>query len=173
MNEVDKILKDAAKITGELHLAYGYVQTPIQALSFYCQSEPSDFTRRSISLARACACTATKQWNLTANSIATIRKNSCNTALSPIDFQKHIRLQETRYILQNGGTKASQAAFDVGYESSSQFSREYARMSACRLKPTRKHFATKNEQKFKAIGLGELCKISKFHCAMQAKITAQ
>ena len=45
--------------------------------------------------------------------------------------------------------------------------------SACRLKPTRKNFATKNEQKFKAIGLGELCKISKFYCAMQAEITAQ
>lgn len=43
MNEVDKILKDAAKITGELYPAYGYVQTPMQALSFYCQSEPSDF----------------------------------------------------------------------------------------------------------------------------------
>ncbi|WP_297961223.1 hypothetical protein [uncultured Campylobacter sp.] len=40
MNEVDKILKDAAKITGELHLAYGYVQTPIQASSLYRQSGP-------------------------------------------------------------------------------------------------------------------------------------
>lgn len=46
-------------------------------------------------------------------------------------------------------------------------------MSACRLKPTRKHFATKNEQKFKVIGLGELCKISKFYGAMQAEVTAQ
>ena len=43
MGEVDKILKDAAKITGGLYLAYGYVQSPMQALSFYCQSEPSDF----------------------------------------------------------------------------------------------------------------------------------
>lgn len=38
MNEVDKILKDAAKITGELYLSYGHVQTPMQALSFYRQS---------------------------------------------------------------------------------------------------------------------------------------
>lgn len=44
MNKVDKILKDTAKITGELYLAYGYVQTPIQAFSLYRQSEPSDFT---------------------------------------------------------------------------------------------------------------------------------
>ena len=173
MNEVDKILKDAAKIADELYPTQGHAQKPIGALSFYRQRKPRTSSRRSMSLACACVCAAVKWWNLTANSIATIRKNSCNTALSPIDFQKHIRLQETRYILQNGGTKASQAAFDVGYESSSQFSREYARMSACRLKPTRKHFATKNEQKFKVIGLGKLCKISKFHCAMQAEITAQ
>ena len=32
---MDKILKDAAKIADELYLAYGYVQTPIKALSFY------------------------------------------------------------------------------------------------------------------------------------------
>ncbi|WP_297902174.1 AraC family transcriptional regulator [uncultured Campylobacter sp.] len=50
------------------------------------------------------------------------------TALSPLDFQKRIRLQEARYILQNGDATASQVAFDVGYESPSQFSREYARM---------------------------------------------
>ena len=40
MNKADKILKDAAKITGELYLAYGYVQTPIEALSFYRQKAP-------------------------------------------------------------------------------------------------------------------------------------
>ena len=43
MNEVDKILKDATKIADELYPAYGHVQTPMQALSFYCQNEPSDF----------------------------------------------------------------------------------------------------------------------------------
>ncbi|WP_298099142.1 hypothetical protein [uncultured Campylobacter sp.] len=40
MNKADKILKDAAKITGELYLAYGYVQTPIGALGFYRQRNP-------------------------------------------------------------------------------------------------------------------------------------
>ncbi len=38
MSEADKILKDAAKITGEPYPAYGYVQTPMQALSFYRQN---------------------------------------------------------------------------------------------------------------------------------------
>ena len=64
MNKVDKILKDAAKINGEPYLAHGYVQTPMQAFSLYRQSEPSDFTRRSMSPACACACAAAKWWNL-------------------------------------------------------------------------------------------------------------
>jgi len=92
MNEVDKILKDAAKIADELYPTYGHVQTPIGALSFYRQRKPRTSSRRSMSLACACACTAVKWWNLAASSISTTRKNSCNTALSPIDFQKHIRL---------------------------------------------------------------------------------
>nr|WP_314444049.1 hypothetical protein [uncultured Campylobacter sp.] len=119
MNEVDKILKDAAKITGEPYPAYGHVQTPIEALSFYCQRKPQTSSLRSTNLACACACTAVKWWNLAASGISTTRKNSCNTAPSPLDFQKRIRLQEARYILQNSDSTASQAAFDVGYESSS------------------------------------------------------
>ena len=92
MNEVDKILKDAAKIADELYLAYGHVQKPIEALSFYRQRKPQTSSRRSMSPARACVCAAAKWWNLTANSITTIRKNSCNTTPSPLDFQKRIRL---------------------------------------------------------------------------------
>lgn len=42
MNKVDKILKDAAKITGELYLAYGYVQTPIETLDSTVKAS-SDF----------------------------------------------------------------------------------------------------------------------------------
>ncbi|WP_297941589.1 hypothetical protein [uncultured Campylobacter sp.] len=40
MNEVDKILKDAAKIADELYPTYGHVQMPIGALSFYRQKSP-------------------------------------------------------------------------------------------------------------------------------------
>nr|WP_235949683.1 AraC family transcriptional regulator [Paenibacillus apii] len=50
------------------------------------------------------------------------------TAMSPLQFQKKIRLQEARRILFSGVTEAANAAFLVGYESPSQFSREYARM---------------------------------------------
>jgi AraC-like DNA-binding protein len=50
------------------------------------------------------------------------------TSLSPVQFQKQLRLIEARRLMLNEGRAANRAAFDVGYESVSQFSREYARM---------------------------------------------
>lgn len=50
------------------------------------------------------------------------------TALSPIQFQKHLRLQEARRLLLSESGDAADVAFRVGYESASQFSREYSRM---------------------------------------------
>ena len=50
------------------------------------------------------------------------------TSLSPLQFQKHLRLIEARRLLLSEGRSASSAAFDVGYESVSQFTREYGRM---------------------------------------------
>lgn len=50
------------------------------------------------------------------------------TSMSPLQFQKHLRLIEARRLVLSGGRSLSQVASDVGYESSSQFSREYARM---------------------------------------------
>ncbi len=49
------------------------------------------------------------------------------TASSPLQFQKDLRLLEARRLLRAGATTVSAAAFDVGYESATQFSREYAR----------------------------------------------
>lgn len=50
------------------------------------------------------------------------------TAMSPIQFQKQLRLQEARRLLLTMSVDAADAAFRVGYESPSQFSREYSRM---------------------------------------------
>lgn len=50
------------------------------------------------------------------------------TAMSPIQFQKQLRLQEARRLLLTESEDATDAAFRVGYESPSQFSREYSRM---------------------------------------------
>jgi AraC-like DNA-binding protein len=49
------------------------------------------------------------------------------TAMSPLQFQKQIRLLQARMLLIGGAPTASSVAFDVGYESASQFSREYSR----------------------------------------------
>lgn len=49
------------------------------------------------------------------------------TGFSPIQYQKHLRLQEARKLLLAGSHSAADAAFAVGYESPSQFSREYLR----------------------------------------------
>ncbi|GIP51050.1 AraC family transcriptional regulator [Paenibacillus vini] len=50
------------------------------------------------------------------------------TAMSPLQYQKTMRLQEARRLMLTQSLHASDAAFRVGYESPSQFSREYARM---------------------------------------------
>jgi transcriptional regulator GlxA family with amidase domain len=50
------------------------------------------------------------------------------TAMSPLQYQKQLRLQEARRLMLGEGLDAAQAAFRVGYESPSQFSREYRRL---------------------------------------------
>ncbi|MCY1277148.1 HTH-type transcriptional activator RhaS [compost metagenome] len=50
------------------------------------------------------------------------------TALSPLQYQKQLRLQEARRLMISEGLEASAASYKVGYESPSQFSREYSRL---------------------------------------------
>ena len=50
------------------------------------------------------------------------------TAMSPIQYQKRLRLLEARRLMVDGGDTAEASAFKVGYNSASQFSREYSRM---------------------------------------------
>jgi len=62
-------------------------------------------------------------------SVASLHRNFKEvTAMSPIQFQKQLRLQEARRMLLADSTDITDIAFRVGYESQSQFSREYARM---------------------------------------------
>ncbi|NJB93203.1 AraC family transcriptional regulator [Xanthomonas arboricola] len=50
------------------------------------------------------------------------------TGTSPLQYQKQLRLQEARQLMLNQNVDASNAASLVGYESASQFSREYSRL---------------------------------------------
>lgn len=50
------------------------------------------------------------------------------TRMTPLEYQKQLRLQEARRLMLVGGASAGTAGFAVGYESPSQFSREYRRL---------------------------------------------
>lgn len=50
------------------------------------------------------------------------------TMMGPLQYQKQLRLNEARKLLLSGVADASTAAYEVGYESQSQFSREYRRL---------------------------------------------
>jgi len=50
------------------------------------------------------------------------------TAMSPLQYQKHLRLHEARRLMVGLDRDAQAAGFAVGYESPSQFTREYARL---------------------------------------------
>ncbi len=49
------------------------------------------------------------------------------TAMTPLQYQKQLRLLEARRLMITGAANVEDAAFRVGYESPSQFSREYGR----------------------------------------------
>jgi AraC-like DNA-binding protein len=49
------------------------------------------------------------------------------TSTTPLQYQKELRLLEARRLLTTGGASVTTVAYEVGYESTSQFSREYAR----------------------------------------------
>lgn len=62
-------------------------------------------------------------------SVPTFHRNfKAATAMSPVQFQKQLRLQAARSLLLSEPVDIADAAFRVGYESPSQFSREYARL---------------------------------------------
>jgi AraC-like DNA-binding protein len=61
------------------------------------------------------------------------------TSMTPLQYQKQLRLLEARHLMVSGAANAESAAYQVGYESPTQFSREYARMFGA---PPRRDVAT-------------------------------
>jgi AraC-like DNA-binding protein len=49
------------------------------------------------------------------------------TSMTPVQYQKQLRLLEARRLMVSDAANVSEAAYQVGYESASQFSREYSR----------------------------------------------
>lgn len=58
------------------------------------------------------------------------RQFKAATSMTPLQYQKKLRLLEARRLLVSQAINVESAAFQVGYESPSQFSREYSRMFA-------------------------------------------
>jgi AraC-like DNA-binding protein len=56
------------------------------------------------------------------------RRFKAATVMSPLQYQKQVRLLEARKLLLSGHVEAASVAYEVGYESPSQFSREYRRL---------------------------------------------
>lgn len=56
------------------------------------------------------------------------RRFKAATVMSPLQYQKQLRLLEARKMLISGDLEAASVAYEVGYESPSQFSREYRRL---------------------------------------------
>ncbi|NER80606.1 MAG: AraC family transcriptional regulator [Leptolyngbya sp. SIO1D8] len=67
-----------------------------------------------------------EQANMSASSFH--RHFKAVTSMSPLQYQKQLRLLEARRLMLAEDADAAYAAYQVGYESPSQFSREYSRM---------------------------------------------
>lgn len=66
---------------------------------------------------------------LSSMGVSTLHHNfRAMTSMSPLQYQKHLRLHEARRILLGENVDATTAALRVGYESATQFNREYRRM---------------------------------------------
>jgi len=50
------------------------------------------------------------------------------TAMSPLEFRTQLRMQESRRLMVSDGLDAATAGYNVGYDSPSQFSRDYSRI---------------------------------------------
>lgn len=80
------------------------------------------------------------------------------TSLSPIQFQKRLRLHEARRLMLNHGLDAGGAGAAVGYDSLSQFSREYKRLFG---EPPRKNVRRMQEEAAPA-GAGRVAELGEF-----------
>lgn len=72
------------------------------------------------------------------------------TALSPLQFQKQLRLQEARRLMVAEGLDAAEAGRRVGYDDASHFTREYKRLFGA---PPLRHTAQLRETAWESVGV--------------------
>jgi AraC-like DNA-binding protein len=87
-----------------------------QAIEWINQNYTRSFTARELAEA----------YNMSVSGLH--HKFKAITAMGPLQYQKQLRLQEARRLMLSGSMDATTAALEVGYESPSQFSREYRRL---------------------------------------------
>lgn len=105
----------------------GYIIKPFAVIGSHAQSIAKVITLINNDFAKPLRIDAlAKEINLSPSSLHHHFKKV--TAMSPLQYQKQIRLQEARRLLLAETLSAADAGYRVGYESPSQFSREYARM---------------------------------------------
>lgn len=73
------------------------------------------------------------------------------TTLSPLQYQKRVRLLQARTLLVSSAKSVTSAAFDVGYESATQFSRDYARVFWLRLEDVSGNLAIQRTTHFPSL----------------------
>src|SRR5207245_5839118 len=74
------------------------------------------------------------------------------TSMSPLQYQKQLRLQAARQRMLVEGVDAASAAFSVGYESASQFNREYSRFFGL---PPMRGYSDPSLARRSALGVGQ------------------
>jgi AraC-like DNA-binding protein len=103
-------------------------RTPLRA--FFTGDADDGMVDAAVRLARALDAPELARWARTASMSrsAFFQHFKDITAMSPVQYQKRLRLLEARRLMVDEDETAERSSFRVGYGSASQFSREYVRM---------------------------------------------
>jgi transcriptional regulator GlxA family with amidase domain len=110
-----RLLTPLGATVGQIGLADSSVTHVSSAVRWITAHDAEPF--RVADLARSCGMSAS----------VFHRKFRAVTAMSPLQFQKQIRLHNSRLLLLTGVNDVASVGYQVGYDSPSQFSREYRR----------------------------------------------
>ncbi|KQB53689.1 AraC family transcriptional regulator [Pseudomonas endophytica] len=132
LNEPELISTIAPLIKEEIIIRLLHGAHGPQMLHVISAGSPSQHIAKSVAWLKLNFCQALRMDDLAATahmSPSTFRQHfRAVTGMSPLQYQKQLRLQTARHLMLSENVDASSAGGLVGYESSSQFSREYSRL---------------------------------------------